>query len=271
MSSAAVNSLLGRLVSDPVFLRNFSEGKSFVASLPHFSSTEKQDILNLNVATLSGFSALVVKVQNNFLWEVLPCTRLILRGLNMDSAVFGQFASLHWAMKKTREAKTGRIERFLDFLADYIQIREPELLPLQAVFSHERTLYEIRNAPNVSCSGVYKKTRLRMDSRIAPVGRLLIRFFPCDPLALVACGFQVSSKLTNIDCVETSVLYWKAPAQAAPRAFHIPAAFGRVLDSAIVSGRTLRSCCEGRRDIVVSYTLRSVASLQRIGIITVAA
>ena len=271
MSSAAVNSLLGRLVSDPIFLGNFPEEKYVVAAMPQFSAAEKRDILNLDVASLWGFSSLVVKVQNNFLWEVLPCTRLMLRGLKLDSDVFGQFASLHCQMKKARESKTVRIERFLGFLADYIHEREAELLPLQAVFSHERTLYEIRNAPNVSCSRVYTKTRPKIDSRIAPVGQFRIRFFPCDPLPLIACGFRLSSKLPKIDWSETSVLYWKASGKTAPRIFQIPPALGRVLDAATVSSGTLQSCCEGRTDIVVDDVVPSVASLQRLGIITVAA
>lgn len=268
MSSTAVNVLIGRLLSSPSFLSDFSAKRDLVASLPHFSTAEKDDIVNLDLTVLSDFAALIVKVQNNFLWEVIPHTRRLMRTLGLDSDVFGQFSSVHDQLKKARVTRNLRVESFLQFLGRYLESNHRKSPPLQAVFSHEQTLHAICNALATTASQPLRKKKLRPESRIVPIGHLFIKSFTCDPLLLVSSWYDVAEQVEATPCVETSVVYWRAIGEARPRIFRVPPAFGNLLNSLVTTGNTVRSFCESSSDIDLGDALVSLASLQHMGMIS---
>lgn len=145
MSSAAVNSILARCMTDTAFLEHLANDPRAALTGYDLDEQTRSDFMKLEVGRLRSFAGLIVKVQNNGLWQFFPYTRKLMVHHGIDLDVFVAYRAQHLENRSERVPQKVQIARFLSFLDEYLDSQQVVDYPfLRDILAHEKTIWRLR-------------------------------------------------------------------------------------------------------------------------------
>lgn len=190
MSNAAITSILARCLLDADFLKRLDQDREETLTACGVSPEDRLELGALDLEQVRRFSGFITKVKHNDLWEHFPHTRLLMRRLKVESAIFIAYRREYQQFLATGpEERPARIAHFLEFLDQYLdRSTDSQLAPLRDVARHERFLWETTLAPSsrIPPSPIDLHELPLLDRVVRPQGAMRIGRFAHDPLELIA-------------------------------------------------------------------------------------
>lgn len=192
MSSAIVNSILARCLTDAAFLEHLERNTSAALKSYNLDPKTYAEFVKLDLGRMRNLAGQITKVQNNGLWEHFLHTRMLLRHYGIEFEVFVAYRDSHAQNRKNRLAQKQQFDHFSAFLLNYIGSQEPSRYPaLRDILVHERTTWQMRlsygadevrtlNPPEIDFSSLsYSRFRKFVP---AIIGSFQVEEFNYDPL-----------------------------------------------------------------------------------------
>jgi len=262
MSTGTVMTILARYLLDSGFSKRFDEDR--VTELQQYALDEhtRDEFLRLDLRRVRSFRGLITKVQQNYLWEFFPGTRLLLRYAGIELRVFDSYSEFHQNFRTRTDApRSERIRRFIDFLGDFLQSSDAPAYPvLRDVLKHERIQWEMQDrwatvgAPAGGFSSIDLRSLRAVElGSLAPAfrGIFILAGYRHDPVEILATLSDKGYAAIRAEPSQRTLAYWSCGPAERVRMFQPdPATLG------------LLAQVNGRRS--VRSILRSAASHERV-------
>jgi hypothetical protein len=215
MSAAVVQQIIARSVVDPTFLDWMNVDMKGALAGYELSGDELKEFRALDLARLDGLIGVVIKVQNNGLWQTFPYTRLAIDYYALDLDFFGDYQAQHQRDRTDARADyVLRSRHFTSFFSSWLNERDKDTFPcLRDVFLHERALFEHRIAlkepdpdlPQTASFDLGEHALLELVPVIR--GLLLTERFEYNP-GLVIEALSKDASLERIPRHDRDIAYW---------------------------------------------------------------
>ena len=164
---------------------------------------------------LAKFSAFILKVQHNALWEDLPNVRRVLLAAKLELRVFRHYLPIYatWT-RRVAPSRITKTHQFSAFLSDYL-LRSQDLPKCMAdVLTHDHTIWSLTRDQNNSSSSINGFVRIRRH-----------HVLPWHAMETLCEGSPPA-------VTDGYVLYWKAGVEATARTYEIDSLTALVLEAA---------------------------------------
>jgi hypothetical protein len=193
LSDFPVEEILARCLTDPSFLTLLSTDRDAALRDYPLDARTRADFDHIDVRRLRRFSGFIGKVQHNYLWEVFPATRRLLKQSGREIDVFADYRAVQLSPSLRTESQSAKIRSFAAYLSNYA-VQNPGCAGLATAIRYEHICWELhqsvavyRSRPSLSAADIATSPWPEF-LRLVPAakGPLRIESFDCDPSRLVS-------------------------------------------------------------------------------------
>lgn len=194
-SNAIVASVVARFLSDAEFHRDVLSEPGKHLELSGLPPSIQGGFERFDFQRLANFGGLITQTQHNFLWEILPCTRALLKYHGLEISIFAQYRRHCLDFPAGKLSRNQKIERFSGYLRELL-MHSPDdsALGVADILAHELSIWEVsqqiagQDAELTSVTDCQTTNSAREFDRLVPAldPRTRLLSFRYDPQAIVS-------------------------------------------------------------------------------------
>jgi len=142
MAPSHLHSILARSLTDPEFLSEVRRDPNAAMAPYQITRRQKDEFALLARSKLKDFASFVTMVQHNYLWDVFPYSRKLLRHYQLEFKVFAACGSEHHPLRNSKSK--ARADKIRAFFSNAIEVLKAETcVALKDTLVHEFHLWEL--------------------------------------------------------------------------------------------------------------------------------